>query len=86
MIRAALDKVIVKPINKNVVSEMWVTLDTRIEKQSQWEVIAVWSEVKDIQIWDLVRFTMYATDAFDYEEVEYQALKEWNILAINRPE
>jgi chaperonin GroES len=83
MIKAVLDRVIVDPLNKDVKSEQWVVLETRIEKPTTWIVIAVWSEVKDIKEGDTIRFTLYAPDTIEFENHEYQVLKEQNVLAIN---
>lgn len=81
MLKVVCDKILVKPIAVNTVSDWGITLETRTEKPEQGEVVATGNEVKTVKIGHIVFFTKYTPDIIEDEGVEYYSIKESLILA-----
>ena len=85
------DKIIVQALDDSLkTSSMWIITDTREDRPYRWIVIAVWPwrtlenwerEIMLVKEWDMVFFTRYWPDEFEYEGERYYSIKQWSILA-----
>jgi len=78
MIRPLSDRIVLKPLEKNNVTDSWIYIPESANKERTYiyEVIAVWPGKKDIEmnvkIWDKVLCGQYSWDEIKFEWTEYK--------------
>lgn len=77
------DNVLIEPIEEKLQTEWWFHVaEMKVkEKTSKWKVIAVWIEVKEVGVWDIVHFMKYSPDEIEVDGKVYAVIKESSILA-----
>ena len=82
------DRVLLKAVEKENITESWIYLPESANKERPYlyKVIAVWPWKKDIdmdvKIWDRVLSWQYSWDDVKLDWIEYKIVSIWYILAI----